>query len=176
IKAAITGPDYLCRPYDSVSFKDASVGIISKWNWDFGNGQADTTARPSVQFYSINNNDINYMVRLYVTDTSGCADTAYHFLKVVDNCYIAVPNAFTPNGDGLNDYLYPLNAYKATNLLFRVYDRNGQLVFETRDWTRKWDGKIKGVPQSTGVYVWMLEYRDERGRKVSLKGTTVLIR
>ncbi|MFI5186880.1 MAG: gliding motility-associated C-terminal domain-containing protein [Chitinophagales bacterium] len=176
VKAVIAGADYLCRSYDSASFRDVSIGNVAKWNWNFGNGQTDTSAKPATQYYLINDNNLNYSVRLIVADASGCSDTAYHLIKVVDNCYIAVPNAFTPNGDGLNDYLYPLNAYKATNLLFSVYDRSGQLIFETRDWTNKWDGKINGIPQPTGVYVWMLVYNDERGKKISLKGTTVLIR
>lgn len=176
VKAAISGSDYLCRSCDSVLFKNVSTGHVVTWNWNFGNGRTDTSANPPEQHYSINNNDFNYRIRLIVSDDAGCMDTAYHLIKVVDNCYIAVPTAFTPNGDGLNDYLYPLNAYKATNLLFTVYNRSGRLVFETRDWTRKWDGKVNGIAQSTGVYVWMLEYNDERGKKISLKGTTVLLR
>jgi gliding motility-associated-like protein len=87
-----------------------------------------------------------------------------------------VPTAFTPNGDGLNDYLYPLNAYKATNLSFKVFNRAGQVVFETKDWTVKWDGTIKGVKQASGIYVWMLDYNDATGKRISLKGTTLLIR
>jgi len=109
-------------------------------------------------------------------DTVGCTDTAYHSIQVADNCYIAVPSAFTPNGDGLNDYLYPLNAYKATNLLLRIYNRHGQLLFETRDWTKKWDGTVRGMKQATDTFVWMLEYNDVEHKKVFLKGTTVLIR
>ena len=121
-------------------------------------------------------NDDTYVVRLAIADTSGCTDTAYHFVKVLDNCYIAVPTAFTPNGDGLNDYLYPLNAYKATNLSFKVFNRAGQLAYETKDWSVKWDGNIKGTKQASGVYVWMLDYNDATGKKISLKGTTLLIR
>ncbi len=109
-------------------------------------------------------------------DTAGCTDTAYHFLQVAANCYIAVPSAFTPNGDGLNDYLYPLNAYKATDLLFSVYNRYGQPLFITRDWTRKWDGTVGGKEQGAGVYVWVLDYTDASRKKISLRGTTVLIR
>ena len=176
VKAGISGTDILCRPVDSASFKDLSTGNIVKWSWNFGNGQADLTADPPVQQYSIPANEDSYVVSLAVADSTGCTDTAYHIIKVVNNCYIAVPSAFTPNGDGLNDYLYPLNAYKATNLLFRVYSRNGELVFETKDWTRKWDGTLRGLPQASGVYVWMLEYNDASGTKVSLKGTSVLIR
>jgi gliding motility-associated-like protein len=176
VKAGITGPEVFCRPSDSASFKGTATGVITKWNWNFGNGQTDTTNDPPVQYYSIPGNDDDYVVRLAVADTSGCTDTSYHFIKVVANCYIAVPTAFTPNGDGLNDYLYPLNAYKATNLVFRVYNRGGQLIFETRDWSRKWDGTFHGAPQATGVYVWTLEYNDASNKKISLKGTTALIR
>lgn len=174
--AGIAGTDYLCRPYDSASFNDVSKGNIIKWSWAFGNGQTDTTNKPPTQYYSIPDNEDDYFIRLAVTDTAGCTDTAYHITKVAGNCYIAVPTAFTPNGDGLNDYLYPLNAYKATNLVFRVYNRNGQLVFETRDWSRKWDGTLHGIQQASGVYVWTLEYNDASNKKISLKGTSALIR
>ena len=176
VRAGIMGPDVFCRPSDSASFKGTSSGIIAKWNWNFGNGQTDTTNDPPVQYYSIPGNEDDYIVSLAIADTSGCTDTAYHFIKVVANCYIAVPTAFTPNGDGLNDYLYPLNAYKATNLVFRIYNRGGQLIFEARDWSKKWDGTLHGTPQASGVYVWTLEYNDASNKKVSLKGTTALIR
>jgi gliding motility-associated-like protein len=98
-------------------------------------------------------------------------------LKVINNCFIAVPTAFTPNGDGMNDYLYPLNAYKARDLDFKVFNRYGQLVFETKDWTHKWDGTFHGVPQPMGSYVWELSYIDtDTGKKVFKKGATLLIR
>lgn len=176
VKAAIEGSAYVCRPYDSASFKDISQGNIVSRVWDFRNGQSSVLADPPVQIYLVADNIVNYTISLSVMDTAGCADTVYHFLKVADNCYIAVPSAFTPDNDGLNDYLYPLNAYKATHLVFRVYNRYGSLVFETRDWTRKWDGTVRGTQQASGVYVWMLEYNDASNRKVFLKGTTVLIR
>ncbi|HNR15340.1 MAG TPA: gliding motility-associated C-terminal domain-containing protein, partial [Chitinophagaceae bacterium] len=130
----------------------------------------------SVQQYSIPANQSSFITKLVVEDSAGCVDSVYHIIRVAENCYIAVPSAFTPNNDGKNDFLYPLNAYKATNLVFRVYNRIGQLVFETRDWNRKWDGRIGGLEQPTGVYVWMLDYNDAAGKRVSLKGTTVLIR
>jgi gliding motility-associated-like protein len=176
VKAVIEGAANLCRPYDSASFKDRSSGNISGWNWNFGNGQGSVLANPPVQYYSVGSNETGITVQLAVKDTSGCTDTAYHLLKVADNCYIDVPSAFTPNGDGINDYLYPLNAYKATGLTFRVYNRNGQLLFETRDWTKKWDGTVKGNPQPVGAYVWTLNYTDPSGRKIALKGTSVLLR
>jgi gliding motility-associated-like protein len=87
-----------------------------------------------------------------------------------------VPTGFTPNGDGLNDYLYPLNAYEATDLTFSIYNQYGQRIYLTRDWTHKWDGSFNGHPQPTGVYVWMLQYKDLTGKTLFFKGTTVLMR
>lgn len=176
VVAAIRAPEYLCYPRDSVIMLDASSDNVTHWHWQFGNGAEDTVQNPQQQTFDIPAGQRAYNVQLIVSDTSNCADTAYHVLKVAANCYIAVPTAFTPNGDGLNDYLYPLNAYKATNLLFQVYNRNGKRVYETRDWTRKWDGTLNGLRQAAGIYVWLLEYTDDRGKKISMKGTTMLIR
>jgi gliding motility-associated-like protein len=176
VKAIISGPGFLCRPSDSATFKDMSIGDIVKWKWDFGNGMKSTLKNPSVQNYFIESNATDYTVHLIVADSTGCSDTASRVLKVENNCYIAVPTAFTPNGDGINDYLYPANAYKAMDLLFRVFDRRGQLVFETRDWTKKWDGTLKGNPLTTDVFVWELSYTDAAGKKIFLKGSTLLIR
>lgn len=174
--ASINGPEYLCPSYDSIQFKDQSTGNINKWLWNFGNGNLDTNTRPSTQYYNIHSNTNSYTATLLVSDVTGCSDSTTHILKVASNCYIAVPNVFTPNNDGKNDYLYPLNAYKATNLIFSVYNRDGQLVFQTRDWTKKWDGTVRGKPQSQGVYVWTLNYQDEKHKAISLKGTSILVR
>jgi gliding motility-associated-like protein len=176
LKAAFLAPDFIC-PNDTVSFINNSVGNAIRWSWDFSNGQTSSVENPPIQKYPSGNSSREYPVSLSIWNALGCVDTAYRIVKVVSNCYIAVPSAFTPNGDGLNDFLYPLNAYKATNLLFRVYNRYGQLIFETKDWTHKWDGTFKRFQQPAGAYVWTLDYTDNPGnKKISLKGTTVLIR
>lgn len=176
VKAVISGSQFICRPSDSAWFKDMSLGEIAKWKWDFGNGAKSSLQDPLPQDYFIADNLTEYTAHLIVTDTAGCADTTSRVLKVENNCYIAVPTEFTPNGDGLNDYLYPLNAYKATSLTFRVYNRYGQLVFQTTDWTQKWDGNKNGTPMPAGVYVWQLMYTDQSNKKLFLKGFTLLIR
>jgi gliding motility-associated-like protein len=176
VKAIIKGSEWLCRTFDTASFVSQSRGDISKWHWNFGNGNTATSEKPPVQRYQVANNTNEYNVMLAVADTTGCADTAFHVVKVADNCYIAVPTAFTPNNDGSNDFLSPLNAYKAINLLFRVYNRRGRIVFQTKDWARKWDGRWGGVEQPSGTYLWTLEYNDMAGKKIALKGTTILIR
>lgn len=176
LKAGFNGPDVLC-PKDSAVFTDSSQGKIRSWQWRFGNGTTITGPGPHVQFYPPTNQQATYPVTLVVEDSIGCRDSLTKKITIVNNCYIDVPTAFTPNGDGLNDYLYPLNAFKALNLQFKVYNRYGQLVWQTTDWTRKWDGSVNGHLSATGAYVWFLTYtHKETGQKIQLQGTSVLIR
>jgi gliding motility-associated-like protein len=174
-KAAINSPLFGC-PKDSVVFADASTGNVISWEWDFNNGNTSTVKNPPPQYYPAVSTNTDVPVRLVVKDADNCIDTVYSILKLINTCYIAVPTAFTPNKDGLNDYLYPINAWKAKELMFRIYNRYGQVIFETNDWTKKWDGTIKGADQPFGNYVWTLRYIDEKGKKIFLKGTTALIR
>jgi len=176
VKAIIDANAYLCRPVDSIQFSSRSEGVLDSWHWNFGNGNNSTEKDPPVQLFLIAPGQYTAVAQLAVMDTAGCTDTAYHFMSVKDNCYMAVPTAFTPDNDGLNDYLYPVNAYKAKDLFFRIFNRQGQLVFSTRALNGKWDGRIDGVEQPSGVYVWMLDYTDRSGNNISLKGTSVLIR
>jgi gliding motility-associated-like protein len=177
IKALFESTLDVC-PGDPATFVDQSTGSLNDaWAWNFGNGNVSTLQIPPPQFYPSSNSIHDVPVQLIVTNSIGCSDTANNTIKVVGNCYIAVPKGFSPNGDGLNDYLYPTNAYKAKDLLFRVYNRNGQKIFETKDWTNKWDGTFKGNPQDPGTYVWILNYTNiDSGQRIELKGTTVLIR
>ena len=176
LKAAFEATAVVC-PGDTASFKDNSVGNILQWHWDFGNGNISLLQQPLPQVYLFSNFIRDVPVQLIVTNNIGCSDTAVQKIKVVGNCYIAVPNAFTPNSDGLNDFLYPLNAYKAKDLTFKVYNRFGQLLFQTADWTNKWDGTFKGQGADPGTYVWILQYtHTDTGKRVEQKGTTILIR
>jgi gliding motility-associated-like protein len=175
IKAAFEASAVVC-PGDNATFINNSTGNIISYLWDFGNGNTSMLQNPLAQQYPAADVTKNFPVQLVVSD-GNCNDTATQNIKVVNNCYIAVPNAFTPNKDGLNDYLYPLNAFKAADLTFRVYNRFGQLLFSTADWTNKWDGTFKGKDVEPGTYVWLLHYtHTDTKKRIEQKGTTVLIR
>ncbi|MDQ6891032.1 MAG: gliding motility-associated C-terminal domain-containing protein, partial [Bacteroidota bacterium] len=176
LKAAFEVTDLLC-PEDTAAFLNKSMGNIVSYYWDLGDGNTSQLQTPLPEHYPVLSAEKIYNIRLIVKNNIGCFDTAVNTMKVLKSCYIAVPTAFTPNGDGLNDYLYPLNAYKADNLEFNVYNRIGQRVFHTTDWTKKWDGKINGEPQDSGIFVWTLKYTNhDTGKKVFQKGSTALIR
>ncbi len=94
------------------------------------------------------------------------------------NCdTIFVPSAFTPNGDGRNDVFKAIgNIPGSQSFIFRVYNRGGQVVFESRNIEKGWDGRIQGQPQPTGTYVWLVEHTNSLGEKKVYKGTAVLLR
>lgn len=177
IDAKFGAPEILC-PDDPALFTDSSVGKINSWSWTFGNGSNSIQQQPDMQRYARPApRSVNYTIRLIIGNDKNCYDTAYRQMEVVPSCYITVPNAFTPNGDGNNDYLYPLNAFKATDLQFRVYNRFGQLAFETTNWKQRWDGRINGQLQASGTYVWILTFTHiDTKERVTQKGTTMLIR
>lgn len=176
VKAAFETNNILC-PEDTATFKNTSTGKISSWIWDFGNGITSTQQTPASQTYPQTGTETNYPVLLTVVGNNGCVDTVSQKIRVMKSCFIGVPNAFTPNDDGINDFFYPINAFKADHLDFRVYNRWGQVVFKSNDWTKKWNGKIKGIIQPAGMYVWTMKYTHrDTGKKYSLKGTMILIR
>jgi gliding motility-associated-like protein len=91
---------------------------------------------------------------------------------------IFVPNAFTPNGDGHNDLLRPINLNNepVTQFKFAIFNRWGQRIFESRDPLSGWDGRMLGTEQPTGVYVWQLQYQFPQGPLTNHSGTVVLMR
>lgn len=177
VKASFTMADFTC-PEDAVPATNTSTGSIDTWRWTYGSlGTSFLKDPPAFQFPTIGR-EIKYTVTLIATNLSlGCSDSLKKVIAVLDHCYIDVPTGFTPNNDGLNDNFGPHNALKADNYEFRVYNRWGQLVFESRNWRDRWDGRIKGVLQGTGTYVWMLKYTNRDTKKdVFKKGTVTLIR
>jgi gliding motility-associated-like protein len=70
-----------------------------------------------------------------------------------------------------------LNAVKAENFELRIFNRWGQMLFQSKDWKRGWDGRLNGQLQPTGTYVWFVRYKDSRNNQlVERKGSVVLIR
>ena len=177
LKANFDVTPVIC-PDKKASFTNTSIGNITEYKWDFKNGIISSQKNPPPQaFIPQDAKDYNALPELIIKNIFGCFDTITKPVQVVYTCFIAVPNAFTPNGDGLNDYLYPLKAFKSINLTFSIYNRLGQRVFYSNSWLNKWDGKFKGIPQNPGAYVWTLDYTNsETGVHVKEKGTTILLR
>ena len=115
-----------------------------------------------------------YMLRL--TSPGGCITMDTVKVSVYDSSDIFVPKAFTPNKDGKNDLLQPFLVNITTLKFFRVYNRWGQLMFQTSDSRQGWDGMYNYKPQPLETYTWIAEGIDGNGTTIFRKGQTVLIR
>lgn len=122
----------------------------------------------------VGNKEQQYKIELKTI--SGCLTVDTLVVKINKDIVIYVPNAFTPNNDGLNDNLKPfMIGIKELNY-FKIFNRWGQLIFETQNPEKGWDGKHKGVPVQTHSLVWMLEGLGVDNKIYKAKGSTVLIR
>jgi len=112
---------------------------------------------------------------LIVTDVAGCIGYDTVFVKVYNGPTYYVPNAFSPNGDGLNDIFRAVPSGIRQTEWFRVFNRYGELIFQTNEWLKGWDGSFRGKKQPVGVYVWVIKGIDMNGKKVEMKGTVMLV-
>lgn len=118
---------------------------------------------------------MQYMVTAF--DSAGCSASDWIIIKIFQTGpAVFVPTAFTPNSDGLNDQLRPIGAGIKSIDYFNVYNRWGQLVFSTRHNGRGWDGRVNGMVQPTGTYVWSVSATDYLGKSYFQKGVFTLIR
>lgn len=119
--------------------------------------------------------DIAYRVRV-VQLPEGCfAEDTIH-IRYIKGPDIYMPTAFTPNGDGMNDTFRPIPVGILKIDYFRVYNRWGQMVFETSQYMKGWDGYFNGRPADAGAYVWTVRGEDYNGRHIEKNGTVLLIR
>ncbi|MCF6342909.1 MAG: gliding motility-associated C-terminal domain-containing protein, partial [Bacteroidales bacterium] len=87
------------------------------------------------------------------------------------DCFVTVPNAFTPNGDGKNDLFKPVLNCDALLFRFSIFDRWGQMVFTTDKQEEGWDGGIAETSFPPGVYVWQLAYKIQINIGKFIEGT-----
>jgi gliding motility-associated-like protein len=111
-----------------------------------------------------------------MTSTDGCVSSDSITISVIKNYPVFIPNAFSPNFDGVNDYFFPNGNAAAQRLLsFKVYSRWGGELFQLQDKLMPmspqegWDGKVKGKPVPTGTYTWtaVVEFQDGEVRSFS---------
>ncbi len=118
--------------------------------------------------------DRQYLVK--ITTAAGCLVTDTLLIQAFDKADIYVPKAFTPNNNNANDKLRPLGVSVFSIDYFRVYNRWGQLVYQTQTIGEGWDGNYKNVPQPTETYTWVFAGKSQDGTIIKASGKTVLIR
>ncbi len=157
----------------TVDFTDQSTGAIS-WLYDFG-GTAKLERNPTFTFP-----DTGFVqIMQVVTHETGCTDTAFATIDIEPLVTLHLPNAFTPNNDGLNDDFRGkgfFDGFKSYNM--QIWNRWGEKIFETTDPSQGWDGKKQGSDNIAppGVYVYSVDYAPPRGAAINERGHVTLIR
>ncbi len=161
------GPDTsICKGSSAITLSDKnnSTNPVASWVWNTG----ETTSSINIVAPGVYRATVN-IDNCHATDS----------ILVSSDCYVDIPNVFTPNGDGVNDYFFPRQLLSRGLIVFRmsVFNRWGQLIFESNSLNGAgWDGKLNGTDQPEGVYVYSIEAEFKDGQREHHKGNVTLMR
>lgn len=164
----------------TISFTDQSQGSIAHWDWTFGDGGTGQGMNPTHDYMDVG----TFQVTLYVTDVNGCTDEADATITIAPVHDITIPTAFTPgSGNGGyydpnaldNDVFYAFVRF-VKDFRMRIFNRWGELIFESDDARFGWDGTYRGQPSPQDVYVVQTWVRFVDGREKQLLTDLTLFR
>ena len=167
-------PDPVTSNNSTVAFKDRSEDAIS---WQYIFNDEVSVFQPDVN-YTFQDTGLQ-VVQLVVLHPSGCPDTLTQLIDVIPLASIFLPNAFSPNGDGINDLFKPKgNFFGVKDYELRIYNRWGEQIFETQDPDEGWNGRVLNVRNQSppGVYVYKLFYTGPRGAPIVEEGFATIVR
>lgn len=167
---------YTATMFDpSFEFTNLSTGA-SDFIWDFQDGTTSTAINP---LHTYPEQAGAYDVMLIAINYAGCRDTANHFVYVEDELIFYVPNSFTPDGDEYNNTFKPILTSGIDPFSFgmTIYNRWGELIFETHDADYGWDGSFGGKIAAQGGYSWKITFKDAKtDKRYQYTGHLTLIR
>jgi gliding motility-associated-like protein len=153
-----------------IQFQNYSTNAVY-YNWSFGDGDTSGIWSPSHQYADTG----NYSIILMLRSSEGCVDTITGVVRVEDNFSFYIPNTFTPNGDGINDefrgYGVAIRKYQ-----MNIYDRWGKLIFNTDNYDKAWDGKMKSGVIQNDTYVYRIQLVDHHNETHTYVGDISVIR
>ncbi|WP_158276108.1 HYR-like domain-containing protein [Brumimicrobium oceani] len=165
----------------AASFTNESIGSET-YNWSFGDGETSVLTDPTHN-YSPEKEEVKaYTVELIAYSDYGCADTVYKALPYVADLVYYIPNSFTPNADINNETFKPVfhSGYDPKNYQLTIFNRWGELLFESNDVNYGWDGSYGvdgGRLVQDGVYIWKIEFKKESDtERIEISGHVNLIR
>lgn len=173
----ILGPQPTTILDPQICFTDQSSSDVVDWYWNFGDPNDITTSYDQNPCHSYSDTGY-YCADLVVHNANGCMAHAQYCLEIDPYFSIFVPNAFSPNQDGLNDNFMPLmfNVMEE-DYLMQIFDRWGNLIFETKDIHKSWDGRANDGNNVAQIdaYVWKIQLRDYTGRMHKMVGHVSII-
>ena len=138
-------------------FENTSLNATA-YTWNFGDGTSSTLENPIQTYPEVIG---YYLVELIATNNSGCVDTVSNFVYVEEETIFYVPNSFTPDGNDINNVFQPVfsEGYDPDFYSLRIFNRWGEVVFETTEVLEGWDGTYKGNMCQDGTYVWSISFK-----------------
>ena len=151
-------------------FLNQSVGA-NRYVWNFGDGEGSTDINPSHQYNATG----TFHAVLFAYNSANCVDSLPRDIPIIIVPLLDVPNAFTPGRFGENGVVKVVG-FGIRTLSWKVYNRWGQVVFQTRDRHQGWDGTFKGALQAMDVYTYTLDVEFSDGQKLRKTGDISLLR
>ena len=153
-----------------VQLTNASFNAWS-YTWSFGDGNGSFLVNPTHVYTQPD----AYEITLIATDQKGCVDSISKWIEIAPERYIYLPNSFTPDGDGLNEYFYG-RFIGLLSARFYIFNRWGEEIFFSDQLNFVWNGEYEDVPVQDGTYSWYLIYEIEKGIYEDLSGHVNVIR
>jgi gliding motility-associated-like protein len=149
----------------AVAFQINTTSPVNVVSWNFGditniNGDTSTLINPSHLYQSSGSYLVTAVVDLACgVETISKAVTIINCDSLYQDCKLVIPTCFTPNDDNINDFYSPLSNCPYNDYEFSIYNRWGQLIYNTKNPSDKWDGKLSGSKSSLDVYVYYVKYQ-----------------
>lgn len=154
-------------------FIDISHGNPQAWEWYVEGNFFGSEERPTYVFEEVG----NYAVMQVVINEYGCSDTMHHLVEVIGDFTVYVPNAFTPDGNGFNNSFKPvMQNVKPDDYQFLIFNRWGELIYETNDLNAEWDGSYNGNLVVDDVYVWVIRVTDINDKDHEITGHVAVLK
>jgi gliding motility-associated-like protein len=152
-------PTFVYSDDPTVQFANNSLGA-SVSIWDFDNGDLQETNASSLD-YTFAQQEGNYLVTLTVINQFGCKDFSFVPIEVIGDVVYYIPNAFTPDGDEFNNVFLPVftSGFDPYNYLLTIYNRWGELIYESSNHLIGWDGDFNGKISPTGIYSYVITFK-----------------
>lgn len=154
----------------TIQFINASL-FANTFQWNFGDGSSSTQQEPEHFFDGVG----TYPITMIANNQYGCADTVTMEITIHPEHTLYVPNAFTPDGDGLNDVFSALGSH-IEEFEMMIFNRWGEMIFQTNSMTYGWDGTFKGDVVKEDVYVYKIKYKTNESEVLSKEGHITLLK
>lgn len=162
---------------EQISFVELAVQMFNNsknataYQWNFGDGNSSILPNPKHIYASPG----TYMITLIASNEYGCQDTISRTINVRRDFLIYIPNSFTPNGDGVND-VFKVHAEGIEGYHMQIFNRWGQMVFESFDVNNSWDGSFQNQQAPQGLYLYKITVTLKNDVKEYRSGNVYLIR